>query len=93
MSGGPLVGTVEVGERTEVRVRDSGAGVQTDAEAGFRWRFVQAQLQVNNVLGTEWKEVQFANESQLADETEPVQDIHFTPGWPRTILGTVTVYR
>lgn len=38
MSGGPLVGTVEVGERTEVRVRDSGAGVQTDAEAGFRFR-------------------------------------------------------
>ena len=34
----PLVGTVEVGERTEARVRDSGAGVQTDAEAGFRFR-------------------------------------------------------
>lgn len=31
-------GTVEVGERTELRVRDSGAGVQTDAEAALRFR-------------------------------------------------------
>ncbi len=31
-------GTVEVGERTELRARDSGAGVQTDAEAALRFR-------------------------------------------------------
>lgn len=64
-----------------------------DAEAGYRWRFIQAQFQVNNVLGTEWKEVQFANESRLADEAEAVEDIHFTPGWPRTLMATLTVYR
>jgi hypothetical protein len=64
-----------------------------DAEAGYRWRFIQGQVQVNNVLDTAWKEVQFANESRLADESEPVSDIHFTPGWPRTVLATVTVYR
>ena len=63
-----------------------------DAEAGYRWRFLAAQLQVNNVANTEWREVQFANESRLADETEAVEDIHFTPGWPRTILGTLTFY-
>lgn len=34
----PLVGTVEVGERTELRARDSGAGIQSDAEAAFRFR-------------------------------------------------------
>ena len=34
----PLVGVVEVGERTETRVRGSSLGVQTDAEAGFRFR-------------------------------------------------------
>jgi hypothetical protein len=64
-----------------------------DAEAGFRWRFVQLRVQVNNVLGTEWKEVQFSNESRLADEAEPVEDIHFTPGWPRTVLASLTFYR
>jgi len=63
-----------------------------DAEAGYRWRFLAAQLQVNNVTNTEWREVQFANESRLADESEAVEDIHFTPGWPRTILGTLTFY-
>ncbi|MES2645208.1 MAG: TonB-dependent receptor [Myxococcota bacterium] len=64
-----------------------------DAEAGYRWRFVQLRVQVNNVLGTEWKEVQFANESRLADEIEAVEDIHFTPGWPRAVLASLTVYR
>lgn len=62
-----------------------------DAELGYRWRALEATLQVNNVLDTEWKEVQFANESRLATEAEPVEDIHFTPGWPRTILATAKV--
>jgi hypothetical protein len=64
-----------------------------DAEARVRWRAAEVGLQVDNVLGTEWKEVQFANESRLPDEPAPVEDIHFTPGWPRTVLASVTVYR
>ncbi|MCB9683361.1 MAG: TonB-dependent receptor [Alphaproteobacteria bacterium] len=63
-----------------------------DAEVGYRWRFVEATLQVNNVIGSRWKEVQFANESQLPGEPAPVEDLHFTPGWPRTFLGTLTFY-
>ncbi len=65
--------------------------VDTDAKA--RWRAFEATLQVNNLLGTAWKEVQFANDSQLAGETAPVEDIHFTPGWPTTVLASLTVYR
>ncbi len=64
-----------------------------DAEAGYKWHFIQAGVQVNNVLNTPWKEVQFASTTQLKDESAPVDDITFTPGWPRTILGTLTVYR
>jgi outer membrane receptor protein involved in Fe transport len=64
-----------------------------DAEAGYRWRFIQARVQVNNVLGTAWKEVQFANESRLPNEDAAVEDIHFTPGWPRTVLASVTIFR
>ncbi|MEQ1501209.1 MAG: TonB-dependent receptor [Myxococcota bacterium] len=64
-----------------------------DADATWRWHASELGLQVNNVLGTAWKEVQFANESQRSDEPAPVEDIHFTPGWPRTILASVTVYR
>ena len=64
-----------------------------DAEAAYRWRFLKLGVQVDNVLGTEWKEVQFANDSQLPGEAAPVTDIHFTPGWPRTLMATLTVFR
>jgi outer membrane receptor for Fe3+-dicitrate len=38
---------------------------------------------LENVLNTQWKETQFATESRLATETQPVEEIHFTPGVPR----------
>ena len=63
-----------------------------DVNVGYRWRFLQVGLQVNNVVGSAWREVQFANESQLPGESAPVQDLHYTPGWPRTFLGTLTFW-
>lgn len=64
-----------------------------DADARYRWRFAELGVQVDNVLGSEWKEVQFANESRLPTEPAPVEDIHFTPGWPRTVLASLTLYK
>jgi hypothetical protein len=64
-----------------------------DAEAGYRWRGVSLAVQVDNVLDAPWREVQFANESRIAGEDAPVQDIHFTPGWPRTVMVTLGVAR
>ena len=62
-------------------------------EARYRYRAVEFALQVDNLLDTPWREVQFANESRLQDEPEPVEDIHFTPGWPLTAIASVTVFR
>lgn len=39
-------------------------------------------IQVQNVLNTEWNETQFATESRLFNEGNPVEEIHFTPGTP-----------
>ncbi|WP_353482047.1 TonB-dependent receptor [Haliscomenobacter sp.] len=39
-------------------------------------------LNLQNVINTQWKETQFATESRLFNETEPVEEIHFTPGTP-----------
>lgn len=39
-------------------------------------------LIVNNLFNTEWNEAQFATLSQLKNEAEPVEEIHFTPGTP-----------
>ncbi|MCF0073385.1 TonB-dependent receptor [Dyadobacter sp. CY261] len=39
-------------------------------------------LSVQNLFNTRWKETQFATESRLKNEAEPVEEIHFTPGTP-----------
>ncbi|MEZ4884237.1 MAG: TonB-dependent receptor [Chitinophagales bacterium] len=39
-------------------------------------------LSIENLLDTAWNETQFDTESRLANEIEPVSEIHFTPGTP-----------
>lgn len=39
-------------------------------------------LLVENVFNQEWKETQFNTESRLINETQPITEIHFTPGTP-----------
>lgn len=39
-------------------------------------------LEVQNLFDVEWEETQFATESRLFNETESVEEIHFTPGTP-----------
>jgi outer membrane receptor protein involved in Fe transport len=63
-----------------------------DLEAGWRWRFLQASLSVKNLLDTAWRQAQFANVSRLKDEPAPVEDLHFTPGYPRAVMATVTAF-
>ncbi len=54
-----------------------------DAAISYRWKKLTFQLSFDNVLDTDWDETQFATESRLANELEPVEEIHFTPGTPR----------
>lgn len=78
------------------RVLDAEGWTLFDAMAGYRWRWLEGAVDVRNVFNSEWKEVQFANSSRTRSEAaagaEPVQDIHFTPGWPLTVLGRITAY-
>lgn len=39
-------------------------------------------MSIENLFNTEWREAQFDTESRLADEINPVSEIHFTPGVP-----------
>lgn len=48
-------------------------------------------LIVENLFDTEWNETQFATESRLFNETESVEEIHFTPGTPFYLRGKVSV--
>ena len=45
---------------------------------------------VENLFNTEWNETQFATESRLQNEPEPVEEIHFTPGTPFFLKGVLT---
>ncbi|MFY0591778.1 TonB-dependent receptor [Roseivirga sp.] len=45
---------------------------------------------IENLFDSEWKETQFATESRLFNETQSVEEIHFTPGTPFAIRGGVT---
>jgi len=39
-------------------------------------------ISIQNLLNIKWKETQFNTESRLKEESQPVEEIHFTPGTP-----------
>ena len=51
--------------------------------------YLEPFLMFQNLLNTEYKQVQFFFESRLRNEPDPVADIHFTPGAPLGVLGGV----
>ena len=61
----------------------------TDLNAGYKWRKMNFGIQIQNLFDTEWNETQFATESRLLNETESVEEIHFTPGTPFFIKGMI----
>ena len=46
---------------------------------------------IENLFDTDWNETQFATESRLFNEPQPVEEIHFTPGVPFFIRGKISV--
>ncbi len=53
-----------------------------DALLGYTKNRYTIGLNIQNLFNTRWKETQFATESRLRDELNPVEEIHFTPGTP-----------
>ena len=64
----------------------------TDLNVNHTYKKLTLGLIIENLFNTQWNETQFETESRLAYETEPVTEIHFTPGTPFFIKGRV-VYR
>lgn len=60
-----------------------------DLNAGYKYKNYDFGIQIQNLFNTEWKETQFATESRLENETESVEEIHFTPGTPFFLKGTI----
>ncbi len=60
-----------------------------DMNLGYKYRKLNFNISVLNLLNTEWNETQFATESRLRDEIAPVEEIHFTPGTPFNLRAKV----
>lgn len=62
----------------------------TDFNVNFDFKTITLGLAIENLFDVDWNETQFATKSRLRNETRPVEEIHFTPGTPFFIKGTVT---
>jgi len=54
-----------------------------------RWKILAT---VQNAFDVEWNEAQFDTESRLKGESQPVSELHFTPGTPRNVRFGLTFH-
>jgi len=62
----------------------------TDLNLSYDVKNMTFGIAIENLFNQEWNETQFATESRLRNETEAVEEIHFTPGSPFFIKGIFT---
>ena len=60
-----------------------------DLVASHKIGMFETTFTLLNLLDSEWREAQFADESRVSPTAELVEDVHFTPGAPLTALLTV----
>ncbi|MBK8621237.1 MAG: TonB-dependent receptor plug domain-containing protein [Saprospiraceae bacterium] len=61
-----------------------------DCNINYNFKKINIGIEINNLLNTKWNETQFATESRLKNELNPVEEIHFTPGAPFFVKGKVS---
>ena len=61
-----------------------------DANLSYRINNISLGISVENLLNTEWNEAQFATESRLINEDDSVEELHFTPGTPFSMKGSIS---
>lgn len=54
----------------------------TDASLSYAFSKFELATVVENLFNTQWNEAQFATESRLRNEVDPVTELHYTPGNP-----------
>jgi len=60
-----------------------------DFNINYQWHRLDFGIQIQNLFDTKWNETQFATESRLKNEAQPVEEIHFTPGTPFFLKGVI----
>ena len=62
----------------------------TDCNLNYTFKNITLGLTVENLFDTDWNETQFATESRLQNETQSVEEIHFTPGTPFYMKASIS---
>jgi outer membrane receptor for Fe3+-dicitrate len=62
----------------------------SDINLNYEYGNITFGVSAENIFNTQWNETQFATESQLQNETQSVEEIHFTPGTPFFLKGKVS---
>jgi outer membrane receptor for Fe3+-dicitrate len=62
----------------------------SDFNMNYQYKKMNYGIVIENLFNTKWNETQFATESQLQNESQAVEEIHFTPGTPFFIKGKIT---
>ena len=62
----------------------------SDVNINYEYKNFSFGIAVENVFNTKWNETQFATESRLQNETQSVEEIHFTPGTPFFMKAKLT---
>lgn len=61
-----------------------------DMNLNYDLKTISFGIAIQNLFDVDWKETQFATESRLKDEANPVDEIHFTPGTPFYLKAKIT---
>ena len=61
----------------------------TDANINYIFKHITLGLSIENLFNQAWNEAQFATESRLLNEPAPVEELHFTPGVPFFVKGSL----
>jgi outer membrane receptor protein involved in Fe transport len=63
-----------------------------NAQAGLRWKRIEASVDVQNLFNVAWREVSYTQDGRLPYEPKTVIGTTYTPGWPRTVIGSAKLY-
>jgi outer membrane cobalamin receptor len=63
-----------------------------DFNINYDYKNATFGIAIENIFNTKWNETQFSTESRLQNESNSVEEIHFTPGTP-FFIKTKLVYR
>jgi outer membrane receptor for Fe3+-dicitrate len=62
----------------------------SDLNLNYEYDKITFGLSAENIFNTKWNETQFATESQLQNEAQSTEEIHFTPGIPFFVKGKIS---